>query len=56
MKIIADERYKKLSDAEKQKVITKAKDIIKDGVFKKYKFTYKQEPTKKNPVIDNLAK
>lgn len=35
--------YKKLSDEEKQELITKAKDSIKQRIFKKYKFKYKTE-------------
>lgn len=56
MKVVVDERYKKLSDEEKQKVVTKLKENAKSEIFKKYRFTYKPETTKKNPAIDQLTK
>jgi len=51
-KVQEKEAYKKLSDEDKQKVITNAKAKIKDQVFKQYNFNYK--PVKSKPVPKNL--
>lgn len=42
------DEYKKLSDEEKQDLITKAKDTIKQDIFKKYNFKYKTEKKSKS--------
>lgn len=55
-KILDDERYIKLSDDDKLKVISKLKTTEKDKIFKQYNFTYKQNKTVKNPDIENLTK
>ncbi len=48
-KITEDDRYKDLSDEDKQKVMTKKKDEIKDSIFKKHNFKYKKKEPAKLP-------
>lgn len=57
-KVQNDERYKKMSDEDKQKILTKAKDIVKQSIFDKYHFTYKQEKTdtKNKKDIESIVK
>ena len=49
--IQTDPRYKKLSDEDKQKVITKKRTEIKNDIFKKSFFKYKPAETKKLPNL-----
>jgi len=44
-KLKANEKYQKLSDEDKEQMLTKIKNEIKEEIFKKYKFKY--VPTKK---------
>jgi hypothetical protein len=57
-KMITDDRYKKLSDEDKQKAITMLRSNTKADIYKKYKFTYKQDRAKKseNKEIKNIIK
>lgn len=55
-RVLADDRYKQLSDADKLKTITKLKKTIKADIYKSYKFKYQQEKTKENSAISDLAK
>ena len=50
----SNEDYQNLSEEDKQKVISGIKDDLEEDIFKKYKFKYKQEKTKKNPVVEEL--
>jgi len=56
--ITRDDRYKKMNDNQKQQVLTKAKNAIKDTVFKKYGFEYKRKEAseKDNQAVNQLAK
>ena len=51
-----DPKYLSLSDDDKQKLLTKKKASIKDQIFKEYRFKYKQEKVKPNPIIKELSK
>ena len=44
-----DERFKKLDETQKEKIITSKKSELKDKVFKAYRFKYKKPVTKKLP-------
>lgn len=48
--------YKNLSDEEKQSLITKAKDSIKQRIFKKYNFKYKAAKKEKSKASTLLPK
>lgn len=56
-KIMDSNSYKNLSDESKQSLITKAKDSIKQKVFKKYRFKYKTQKKDKSETqtIKNLV-
>jgi hypothetical protein len=58
LKLNQNDKYKNLSEEDKDKVITKMKANVKDDLYKKYKFKYKQEKTKKSDLknINKLAK
>ena len=56
VKLLEDDRYKKLSDDDKLKTLTKLKNSVKAETYKKYNFVYKAEKAKGNPVVDTLAK
>jgi len=58
VKMLADERYKKLSNDDKQKAITKLRANIKEDLFKRYKFTYKPKKTNKSELktINSVSK
>jgi hypothetical protein len=49
--VLANPKYQALSDTDKTRALTKAKDTIKTSVFKQYGFVYKQAPTKKLPNL-----
>lgn len=57
-KVTADSRYKAMDSSAKADIVTKAKDLIKTQIFKKYHFTYKQEKkdTATQNKINQLAK
>jgi len=55
IKIKKDPKYLSLSDEDKQKVLAAKKDNLKEKIYKKYNFKYKQEKTKKNPTIKQLS-
>jgi len=57
-KVTEDQRYKAMDSTAKADIITKAKDLIKTQIFKKYHFTY-QQPKKDLTTqrqINQLAK
>ena len=51
-----DERYKKLSRDDKQKVLTNQKDSIKKEILRKYKFRYIQSKSVKDNTVEELSK
>ena len=56
LNVMKDPKYLSLSDDDKQKLLTKKKASIKDQIFKEYRFKYKQEKVKPNPIIKELSK
>lgn len=50
-----DDRYKKMTPAERQKVITKLNSVEKQKVFDKYEFVYEKEESTENEIVDELS-